>query len=182
MIEGNRYSGTAIALHWLLALLLVAGFSLGLYMVSLKFSPQKLTLYSYHKWIGVTVFALALVRLLWRLTHRPPPLPASMPMWQVAASNASHALLYTLLFVAPLSGWLYSSAAGVPTVPFGIAALQLPDLVGKDRELASTLKFVHMAITYSFAALVGLHVAAVLKHLLIDRDGIIWRMIPGKTP
>ena len=182
MIESNRYSGVAIALHWLMALLLVAGFSLGLYMVSLKFSPQKLTFYSYHKWIGVTVFTLALFRVIWRLTHRPPPLPASMPMWQVAASNATHTLLYMLLLIAPLSGWLYSSSAGVPTVPFGIAALQLPDLVEKNRELASTLKFVHMAITYSFAALVGLHVAAVVKHMLIDRDGIIWRMIPGKTP
>lgn len=177
-----RYSGIAIALHWLMAFLLMAGFSLGLYMVSLKFSPQKLTLYSYHKWIGVTLFTLALLRVLWRLTHRPPPLPASMPAWQVAVSNATHTLLYLLLLIAPLSGWLYSSAAGVPTVPFGISALQLPDLVGKDRELASTLKFVHMAITYSFAALVGLHVAAVIKHMLIDKDGIIWRMIPRKTP
>jgi cytochrome b561 len=182
MTSQHRYNRVAITLHWLMALLLVAGFSLGLYMVSLKFSPQKLTLYSYHKWIGVTIFSLALLRVIWRMTHRPPPLPAAMPIWQVAASNATHTLLYVLLLIAPLSGWLYSSSAGVPTVPFGIAALQLPDLVDKDRELASTLKFVHMTLTYSFAALVGLHVAAVVKHTLIDKDGIIWRMIPRKTP
>ena len=176
-----RYSSTAITLHWLIALLLVCGFSLGLYMVSLKFSPQKLTYYSYHKWIGVTIFSLALLRILWRATHTPPPLPAALPQWQVAMSGATHLLLYLLLVAAPISGWLYSSSAGVPTVPFGIEALQLPDLVEKDRALAFTLKFVHMSITYSFGALVALHVAAALKHTLIDRDGIMSRMLPGKN-
>jgi cytochrome b561 len=176
----TRYHGIAIALHWLIALLLICGFALGLYMVDLKFSPQKLSFYSYHKWIGVTVFSFALLRVLWRLTHRPPPLPASVPPWQAAASNATHLLLYVFLLAAPLSGWLYSSAAGVPTVPFGIAALQLPDLIEKNRELAGTLKFVHLSITYSFAALVVLHVAAVFKHMLIDRDGIMRRMLPIK--
>ena len=178
----NRYHGIAISLHWLIALLLICGFALGLYMVDLKFSPQKLTLYSYHKWIGVSVFTFAVLRVLWRLTHQPPPLPASVPLWQVAASNATHLLLYFFLFAAPLSGWFYSSATGVPTVPFGIAALQLPDLIEKNRELAGTLKFVHMSITYSFAGLVALHVAAVFKHMLIDRDGIMRRMLPVKSP
>lgn len=177
----QRYGGTAIALHWLTAVLLGSGFALGLYMVSLQFSPQKLTYYSYHKWIGVTVFSLAWVRALWRMTHQPPPLPASLPRWQAAMSGAIHLLLYGLLFAAPLSGWLYSSSAGVPTVPFGIAVLQLPDLLSKDRELAVTLKFVHMALTYSLAALVCVHLTAALKHLLIDRDGIMSRMLPGKT-
>ena len=89
-------------------------------------------------------------------------------------------LLYLLLIAAPLSGWLYSSAAGVPTVPFGIEALQLPDLVGKDRALAFNLKFVHMSLTYSFAALVVLHVAATLKHQFVERDGLFWRMWPRR--
>ena len=176
-----RYSGIAILLHWLIALLVICGFALGLYMVSLKFSPQKLSYYAYHKWIGVSVFTLAMVRIIWRITHTPPAHPAPLPVWQQAASGAVHALLYLLLIAAPLSGWLYSSAAGVPTVPFGIEALQLPDLVGKDRALAFNLKFVHMTLTYSFAALVLVHVAAALKHALIDRDGIMSRMLPGKT-
>ena len=177
----SRYSAIAILLHWLIALLVICGFALGLYMVSLKFSPQKLTYYAYHKWIGVSVFLLAVVRIVWRVTHAPPTQPASMPLWQQAASGAVHALLYLLLFAAPLSGWLYSSAAGVPTVPFGIEALQLPDLVGKDRALAFDLKFVHMSFTYSLAALVMLHVTAALKHALIDRDGIMARMLPGRS-
>ncbi len=175
----RAYSGMAIFLHWLTALLLIGSFSLGLYMVGLKFSPQKLTLYSYHKWIGVSVFCLALVRLLWRLGHRPPPLPSWMPAWQAAASSASHTLLYLLLLATPISGWFFSSAAGVPTVPFGVAMLQLPDMVDKNGDLAVTLKFVHMAINYALGALICLHIAAALKHLLINQDGIMSRMLPG---
>lgn len=174
-----RYSAPAIILHWLIALLMCCGFGLGLYMVELRFSPQKLTLYSYHKWIGVTVFTLALLRLLWRFTHRPPSLPASVAPWQQAASGAIHLLLYLLMLGIPLSGWLYSSATGVPTVPLGIAALQLPDLVVRDRDLAVSLKFVHLALNYSLAGLVVLHVGAALKHQFFDRDGIMLRMLPG---
>lgn len=178
----RTYTGVAMFLHWLTALLLVGSFSLGLYMVDLKFSPQKLTFYSYHKWLGVSIFCLVLVRLLWRLGHRPPPLPGWLPAWQVAASRASHALLYLFLLATPLSGWLYSSAAGVPTVPFGVEMLQLPDVLGKNSGLAATLKFVHMALNYSLGALICLHLAAALKHLLINRDGIMSRMLPGKKP
>jgi cytochrome b561 len=177
---GARYTGVAIVLHWLVALLVPCGFALGLYMVDLPFSPRKLSLYSYHKWIGVTVFALAVARIAWRLGHPPPPLPPAVARWQVAASRAVHFLLYVCLVAAPLSGWLYSSATGVPTVPFGIKVLQLPDLVSRDRELAITLKFVHLTAVFTLAALVVLHVAAALKHQLVDRDGIIGRMLPAR--
>lgn len=176
----QRYKLPAIALHWLIALLMCCGFGLGLYMVELRFSPQKLTFYSYHKWIGVTVFSLALLRLMWRLTHRPPPLPSSVPSWQKAVSGAIHALFYLLMLSIPLSGWIYSSAAGVPTVPFGVAALQLPDLVERNRDLAVSLKFLHLALNYTLAGLVLLHVAAALKHQFLDRDGLLLRMLPGR--
>ncbi len=179
-IAAVRYGRPAIALHWLIALLMTCGFALGLYMVDLRFSPQKLSFYSYHKWIGVTVFVLALTRLAWCLTHPPPPLPAGIARWQQAASGAIHALLYVLMLSIPVSGWLYSSATGVPTVPFGIAALQLPDLLLRDRDLASTLKFVHLTLNYSLAALVSLHVAAAFKHQFFDRDGIMLRMLPAR--
>ena len=177
-----RYTAPAIVLHWLIALFVPCGFALGLYMVDLPFSPRKLTLYSYHKWIGVAVFALAALRIAWRLTHPPPALPPSVPPWQAAASRAVHFLLYACLVAAPLSGWLYSSATGVATVPFGIAALQLPDVVSKDPALAVTLKFVHMTFVYTLAALAGVHVAAALKHQLLDRHAIISRMLPGRSP
>jgi cytochrome b561 len=102
-----------------------------------------------------------------------------MPAWQAAASGASHTLLYLLLLATPISGWFFSSAAGVPTGPFGVAMLQLPDMVDKNGDLAVTLKFVHMAINYALGALICLHIAAALKHLLINQDGIMSRMLPG---
>jgi len=173
-----RYTRTAIVLHWLIALLIVCGFSLGLYMVDLKFSPAKLALYSYHKWIGVSIFTLAVLRLSWRLTHAPPPLSEAMPAWQRHFAAALHVVLYLLILVIPVTGWLYSSAAGVPTVPFGIAALQLPDVLERNKELAGSLRFLHVALNFSLAALVGLHVAAALKHQFFDRDGLIGRMNP----
>jgi cytochrome b561 len=176
--QSPRYTRTAIALHWLIALLIVCGFCLGLYMVELKFSPVKLALYSYHKWIGVSIFSLALLRLLWRLMHTPPPLPATVPAWQRHIAAALHVVLYLLILTIPVTGWLYSSAAGVPTVPFGIAALQLPDLLERNKELAASLRFLHVALNFSLAALVALHVAAALKHQFFDRDGLLVRMNP----
>jgi cytochrome b561 len=173
-----RYTRTAIVLHWLIALLIVCGFCVGLTMTGLKFSPLKLSLYSYHKWIGVTVFTLAVLRVLWRFARTPPPLPESVPAWQRSAAAALHVLLYLFILVIPVTGWLYSSAAGVPTVPFGISALQLPDLLERNKELADSLRFLHMTLNYSLAALVTLHVAAALKHQLVDRDGLLNRMNP----
>lgn len=170
------YTAVAISLHWLIALLIFGGFGLGWYMHELPLSPQKLKLYSWHKWIGVTVFGLVLLRAAWRTRHPPPPLPASVPLWQRRASAASHALLYGLMIVIPLSGWLYSSASGFPTVYLGIPALTLPDLVEKDKLLAASLKTVHLWLNYLLAALVSLHVAAALKHQFVDRDGLLRRL------
>jgi len=111
------------------------GFPLGVYMQDLPLSPTKLQLYSYHKWIGITVLLLAGLRVVWRLTHRPPPLPDSVVRWQRQVSAAVHGLLYVLILAIPLSGWLMSSAKGFPVVWFGV--MPLPDLVGKDKALAS---------------------------------------------
>jgi len=173
----TRYTRTAIALHWLLALAIVGSFSLGLYMSSLPFSPQRLKLYNWHKWAGVTILALSAVRLLWRLTHRPPAdLPA--PVWQQRAAHATHMALYALFFAVPLVGWAYSSAAGFPILLFGV--LPLPDLVAADKALAAAIKPWHGWLAYALAALVLLHVAAALKHHFIDRDGLLSRMQPGK--
>jgi cytochrome b561 len=171
-----RYDGPAISLHWLVAVLIFGGFGLGWYMVDLPVSPDKLRYYAWHKWIGVTVFGLALLRGLWRLTHRPPPLPAGTPAWQRRAASATHALLYGLMLAIPVSGWLFSSASGFPTVYLGW--VQLPDLVARDRELAAWLKSVHLYLNYTLAALVAVHVAASLKHQFVDRDGLLARMLP----
>ena len=179
----NRYTGTAIALHWILALALIGIFGFGLYMTSLPFSPTRLKYFNWHKWAGMTILILSALRILWRITHRPPALPAkmaqAMPAWQHVAHHGVHHAMYALFFAVPLMGWIYSSAAGFPIVLFGV--LPLPDLVGKSPELAEALKPWHGYLAYTLAALVVLHVAAVIKHQLIDRDGLLARMLPGKA-
>lgn len=170
------YTKTAIALHWLVVFLIIGAFPLGMVMSDLPLSPLKLKLISYHKWLGVTVFILVVARLAWRTTHTPPPLPASMPRWEQRAANGLHHLLYLLLFVIPLSGWLMSSAKGMQTVYLGV--LPLPDLISKDKPLGHLLATVHAALNYSMLALVVAHIAAALKHQFIDHDGIVARMLP----
>jgi len=172
----SRYSGLAIAFHWLLALMICISFGVGLYMTSLTFSPQQLKLYNWHKWAGITILALSAARLLWRLTHRAPVLPSNMPVWQRMASHVSHGALYILFFAVPLTGWAYSSAAGFPIVWLGL--VPLPDLVEKNRDLAELLKPYHWIVAYSLAVVVVIHIAAALKHHFIDRDTILLRMIP----
>ncbi|MDD2546692.1 MAG: cytochrome b [Burkholderiaceae bacterium] len=177
----SRYTGMAMLLHWLLGLGLIALFAVGLYMADLPFSPQRLKLYNWHKWAGVSLLVLSLLRLVWRSTHRPPALPAAMvqamPRWQSMAHHATHHLLYALFFAVPLLGWAYSSAAGFPIVWFGL--WQLPDFVSASPDLAEALKPLHKLSALAMAALVLLHVAAALKHQLVDRDGLIGRMWPG---
>jgi cytochrome b561 len=170
------YTRTAIGLHWLIALLIFAAFPLGVYMHDLPLSPDKLKLYSYHKWMGVTLLMLAIVRLSWRAAHKPPLLPATIPRWESLAAQSVHLLLYLLLFAIPLSGWLMSSAKGFQTVWFGV--LPLPDLVGKDKELGDLLKEVHEALNFMLLGLVVAHVAGALKHHFIERDDILARMLP----
>jgi cytochrome b561 len=173
-----RYTRTAMSLHWLIALMLFGMFGFGLYMVELPLSPQKLKFYSYHKWAGVTVFLLVLARLAWRITHRPPALPADMPGWQVTAAKAGHHLLYLLMVIVPLSGWLMSSAKGFQTVWFGV--LPLPDLLAKDEALGEALLLTHRLLNWFFMLVVAGHVVAALKHHFIDRDGLLSRMLPGR--
>ncbi len=172
----STYTRPAIALHWLVALIILASFPLGLYMADLALSPTKLKLYSYHKWAGVTVFFLAVLRVLWRMRHAPPALPTSMPAWQRNFAAATHALLYLLILAIPLSGWMMSSALGFKTVYFGV--LPLPDLLAKNKELGELLKLVHVTLNYTMAALVAVHVGAALKHHFVDRDDILARMLP----
>ena len=170
----SRYTPVAIVLHWLLAIAIVAGFSIGLLMADEPPSPTRVRWINYHKWIGVTILALSLLRLLWRLGHRPPALPASMQPWQRATSTWVHRALYLFFFAVPLLGWAYSSASGFHVVYLGL--IPLPDLAPKNKALADVLIDVHAALAWTLASLVGLHVAAALKHHFVDKDGLLWRM------
>jgi cytochrome b561 len=171
-----RYTRVAMALHWILAFAIIGNLCVGLYMTELSMSPQRLKLYNWHKWAGVMILLLSALRLLWRITHRPPPLPHSVAAWQARASKGVHILLYALFFAVPLSGWAYSSATGFPIVLFG--ALPLPDFVAKNRELAEAIKPLHHWLAYGLAGTVALHVIAALKHQWIDRDQLLSRMWP----
>ena len=172
-----RYSGVAIALHWLLAVAIAGSFGVGLTMAELPFSPMRLRLFNWHKWAGITILALSAVRLLWRLTHRPPA-DVPMPAWQQRAAHFTHLALYALFFAVPLAGWAYSCAAGFPVVVYGV--LPLPDIVPASEALADVLKAVHALLAFGLAALVLAHIAGALKHQFIDRDGLLSRMWPTK--
>lgn len=174
----TRYTAVAIALHWLIALAILCNLGLGLYMTELPLSagPIKLKLYAYHKWAGVSIFALVLLRVLWRLGHRPPTPPTGMPGWQRRAATGTHLLLYLLTVAVPLTGWLFSSAKGFQTVVFGV--WPIPDLLSKDPALAGILKDWHASLNNVMVVLVILHIAAALKHHWIDRDGVLSSMLP----
>ena len=173
----TRYTPTAIALHWIVAALIIGNLFFGLYVDSLHgVTPQKLRYLSWHKWVGVTVFLFAAARLLWRLGHPPPPLPATMKAWEQQLARAGHILLYVLFFAAPLSGWMMSSALGFQTVYLGV--LPIPDLLSKNRDLGEALKWVHKSIVYTLAAVAAGHALAALKHHFHDRDDVLVRMLP----
>ena len=172
----TRYTATAKALHWAMAILIFGLLGLGFYMQGLPLSPEKLKLYSWHKWAGVTAFLLVLVRLAWRAAHRPPPLPPAMPPALRFAAHAGHFLLYALMLAVPLTGWLMSSAKGFQTVWFGV--LPIPDLLAKDKATGDLLQGVHMGLNFLFAAVIAGHIGAALKHHFIDRDDILTRMLP----
>lgn len=175
----DRYTAPAIALHWLLAAAIAGSFCVGLFMTELQTSPLKLKLYNWHKWAGVTILALSLLRLVWRLTHRPPPDLLAMPAWQKRAAHFVHRLMYALFFAVPLAGWAYSSAAGFPVVLFGV--WPLPDFVPADKALAEAIKPLHWILAYALAGLALVHVAAALVHHFVDRDGLLRRMAWGRN-
>lgn len=172
-----RYSNITILLHWLMAILIVSAFALGLTMVNIHgLTPTKLKYYSWHKWLGVTVLGLACLRLLWRLKEPVPPYPNSMSDWQRKAAGAVHCLMYVLIFAVPISGYFYTLAAGVPVVYLGL--IPLPVLIDPNPEWKPILKQIHYALNVILLGGVGLHVLAALKHQFVDRDGIFKRILP----
>lgn len=172
------YTRTAVALHWLVAGLIICAFTLGWVMTELAISPLKLRMFNWHKWVGVSVLALAAIRGIWRLTHTAPAL-LPMPAWQRISAHALHGMLYVLMFLQPISGWAYSNAVGYPIVYLGL--LPLPNLVGKDKQLAHTLLEVHQTVAWVFVIALALHAAAALKHHFIDRDPTLKRMLSWRA-
>lgn len=171
----DRYGVPLIGLHWLTLLLIVAAYVMGSILEDMKLSPLKLQLYAWHKWVGMSVLFLLLPRLGFRfldkLDHR-----RGLTAMEIRASAVVHGLLYLLMVTVPMLGWLSSSAAGFSVVWFGV--LPLPDLVGKDKVLADTLKELHEGSVNLLVILVALHAAAALYHHHVRHDGVLARMVP----
>jgi cytochrome b561 len=170
------YDPIAKTFHWLTLLAVVGLIALGWTMVGMSLSPTKLQYYSWHKWLGMTVLMLTLLRLVWRWLRPPPPLPAAMPGWERLAAHASHYGLYLLLIAMPLTGWLMSSAGGFPVMLYGV--MPLPDLVGRDKALEGVLKAAHQWESIVLIALAIVHVLAAIKHHIFDKDDVLRRMLP----
>lgn len=175
----DRSWGTpAKLLHWAIALLIFTQFALGWLAVTWRLSPTKLQLYIWHKSFGILVLTLVAVRIFWRLLNPVPRLPlATSPIEQLAA-RASHALLYGLMLVIPLSGWVIHSASGVPFRVFWW--FPLPAITPVDKGLEAIAKQVHFALFVVLALMLVVHIAAALRHHYIKRDDVLSRMLPGK--
>ncbi len=176
--SSEGYTGTAKFLHWLILALLVAQFIVAWTMPHIGRNTPVTTLISLHFTLGIVILAVAVVRLAWRLTHPEPKPLDGVPPWQTGTASIVHWLLYVLLFVVPILGWINASWRGMPVVMFG---LELPQLIGTRAAGWQWTGGMHVLLSnYAMLILVGLHVAAALYHRMIRRDGVLERMLPGR--
>jgi cytochrome b561 len=175
-----KFGWLSQAFHWTIALVLLGQIPLAWYMIDLPLSPDKLGTYALHKSIGMTLFALAVGRAVWAALAKRPALPTEMPRWQVISSKAIEGLLYILVILMPITGWLMSSAANFPVSVFGI--FTLPDLVEPSEALFENLKNAHMMQSRLLIALVSVHILAALKHHFMDKDNVLMSMLPWWQP
>lgn len=170
----GRYTTVAVVLHWLVAALVVAQFTFGWWMVGIPKDPpgMRANAFNLHKSVGLTILALMLVRIAWRLAHKPPALPA-MPQWQAMLARTVHVGLYVLLIALPLTGYIGSAFSGYPVKFFGWT---LPSWAPKDVAVKDWMSAAHLAIGWALAVAFTLHLAGALKHALLDRDGLLRRM------
>lgn len=175
----HRWGAVAQFLHWLIVVLIITQATLALMAYELPLGMKKLAMLARHKSIGITILGLAILRLAWRWTNPTPPLPQTLKPYEAQLARLTHALLYLLLFVLPLSGWMMSSARGFPVSWFGF--FQLPDLVPKSKPLYEALILTHRVLACLLGALATLHAAAALKHHYMLKDDVLRRMLPTST-
>ena len=172
-----RYDRTAIVLHWLIAGAILGQVMFGWFLEDIPRGTPARSLYvNLHKSTGLTLGLLILVRVLWRLLHKPPALPVSMPVWERAAARASHVALYACMVIMPLAGYVASNFSKYGVKLFN--AILLPPWGIDDPQIYEFFKGVHKVTSYVFVVLITVHVAAALIHL-VRRDGIFPRMWPG---
>jgi cytochrome b561 len=173
--DADRWGWVSVTLHWVTVLAIVGLVIVGLNMDELPNGPGKIRIYALHKSTGLTVLALTLARIAWRL-YAGAPRPVPMPRWQRIAAHASHLALYGLLLAMPLSGWLFNSAAGFPLKWFGW--VRIPPLAAYDPGLKALAQELHHGLAKVLFVVVAIHVAAALQHHVMHRDATLWRMLP----
>lgn len=200
LTSSTRYTTVAIALHWAIAVAILSMIPLGWWMSDAVLDPatrgQAGQAFQLHKSIGLTILALSLVRLVWRLSHKAPPLPQAMPAWEKVVSKITHWLFYFLMIALPVTGWVYTSAGysvtferffPVATSWFGLFEVpHISAIASKSEEARKIIGVntmnVHSKLAWGVIVLGGLHVAAALKHHLFNRDDVLTRMLPFLKP
>ena len=184
-MSATRYTKTAITLHWVIALMIIGLIAAGIVMTRLEpYSSLQITMYQIHKSFGIMVLLLSLIRLIWRLGHKPPALPVHMKPWERFAAQSTHVTFYVIMIGMPLLGWAMVSASptNIPTkLFFTLPWPHLPILPGLEnkKEVAELFEFLHKNIGKATIALIALHVGAALKHHFKDKDDVLSQMIPA---
>jgi len=175
----DRYGAIAMLLHWAMAVLIIGLAALGLYMVTLPdagFNTKKIALILYHKELGLLALVLFAARLAWRVTQILPVLAAQVPDWQKITARFVHLCFYALMFALPMTGWLMSSAAGIPVTFFGL--FTLPDFIRHDDYLFQRLIELHKWLGYALIFFLCAHVGAALFHHFVLKDDTLRKMLP----
>ncbi|MDY6947241.1 MAG: cytochrome b [Pseudomonadota bacterium] len=176
--DGSRYGVVAQLFHWTIVLLIIVQFILANRAGDLPLGSAKIAVLAQHKSFGITILALALLRLVWRWANPVPAEPLDIPRWQRIAARISHLALYALLLMTPLVGWLMSSARNFPVSWFGVVTL--PDFIAPSKPAYEFLHETHELLAQTIFWLALLHAAAALKHHFIDKDNVLRRMLPVK--
>jgi cytochrome b561 len=179
-----RFGAVSQAMHWLIVALIIAQYVLAELAEDAGHERaahpaaalQQLALLTRHRSVGLTIFALVVLRLLWRWYSPPPPFPAAMPRWQVNAARLTHYAFYLLLFLLPISGLVMSAASNYPVSYFGL--FTIPNVVAPDEALKDVMKEWHEMLFNLLVAVAVVHAAAALKHHFVDRDDVLRRMLP----
>ena len=179
MTYGNKpggYSGFHKLLHWLVALSVLTTVPVALAMGRAAPGPMQDNLYNFHKSLGVTIFVLMVLRIISRVTAGAPAPEPTLNRFQRAASSAVHGLLYLLLILMPINGYVANSLFGAATPVFGL--FEIPPLLAKNEAFANSIFMVHRLMGFTVLALAAVHIAAALQHYFIRRDGVLQRMLP----
>jgi len=178
MNKAETYTGGAKVIHWLMVVLIFTLFGLGWYMADLpKNTPERTWFFALHKSIGLTTALMAVVRLLWRMRYAPPALPETIELWKRRFATATHHLLYVMMFLQPVSGYISSSFSGYSTKIWGIP---LPDWGWKDEALNQLFTDIHVASSIALLTLIVLHILGAIHHGINREDSVLRRMLPTK--